>query len=85
VNPGDNLLPGISKEMVEDVLKEIRDFMNEFEIFFSRPETAYEHFIATTGGDALILALKKAVEYKAVVREGKIPRDHLKKSKYWSA
>lgn len=85
LNPTKNPLPTISKEMVENALKEIRDFMNEFEVSFKERTTVYEHFIATTDGDALMYALKKAFEYRSLVREGKIPRDHLRKSKYWSA
>jgi len=78
-------LPGISRLMVEEALEEIRQFINEFEVHFTESQTAYEYFILTAAGDALIVALKKAVEYDALVREGIISRQRLWQSKYSDA
>lgn len=80
-----NSLPGFSREMVESVLMVIRMFMNEFEKFFSDSETVYQQSVALGDADKLVLALKKAFEYDLLKRDGKIPFDHLQKSKYWTS
>ena len=79
-----NSLPGISKKMVKDALDEIRMFMNEFQRFFYDSETGYEHCVSPGDADTLVFALKKAFEYDVLKRDGKIPFDHLRKSKYWT-
>jgi hypothetical protein len=75
-------LPGISREMVEDALKAIRDYMNEFEVYFCKSTMIYEHFIMDSDGEALIWQLKRAVDYRDGVADGSIPRDRMLRSRY---
>lgn len=81
----ERFLHGISREMVEDALAEIRAFMNEVQSFFDGSETAYEHFLAASDGDALIFALKRGYEYGELQSQGIVPWDQLEKSKYHKA
>lgn len=78
LNAAQNPLPGISRAMVEDTLKEIRNLMNVFQVFFTDSEMAYDHFVTDSGGDALIFALREAVAYEKLERNGKIPEDYLR-------
>jgi hypothetical protein len=78
-------LPGVSRQMFEDALAAIRDYMNEFEIYFSESSTAYEYFSMNSDGEALIWQLKRAADYRDGVNEGAIPRDRILKSRYRTA
>ena len=77
--------PGVSRQMVEDALSAIRDYMNEFEMYFSESSTAYEHFSMNSDGEALIWQLKRAADYRDGVKEGTIPPDRILKSRYRTA
>ncbi len=57
-------IPGISRQMVEDVLKVIRQLMNRIEIYFTNSETGYQHFIQTGDGESLIWVLKDAIVHQ---------------------
>lgn len=78
-------LPRVSILMIEEALKEVCLFINEFEVYFTESETAYEQSIMTADGNSLIFALKKAVEYDMLVRERIISRKRLRTSKYSDA
>jgi hypothetical protein len=78
-------LPGISRTMVEDALKAIRDYMNEFEIHFSNSTMAYEYFSMQSDGEALIWQLKRAAGYRDGVADGSIARDRMLRSRYRTA
>jgi hypothetical protein len=78
-------LPGISRAMVEDALKAIREYMNEFENYFSNSTMAYEYFSMQSDGEALIWQLKRAADYRDGVADGSIARDSMLKSRYRTA
>ncbi len=50
--------------MIEEALREIRDFMNEFEVHFTGTPRLYEHWSSPKDGNALIYALKAAAEFR---------------------
>jgi AbiU2 len=78
-------LPGISRAMVEDALKAIREYMNEFENYFSNSTMAYECFSMQSDGEALIWQLKRAADYRDGVADGSIARDRMLESRYRTA
>lgn len=57
-------LPGISRAYVEDVLKQIRDFLNILDEGFSRSVAAYEHTFLLFGAEHLIFRLESAREHE---------------------
>lgn len=76
---------GVSREMVEEALKAIRDYMNEFESYFCKSSMAYEHFTMSADGEALIWQLKRAADYRDGIADGSIAKDRILRSRYWSA
>jgi len=78
-------LPGVSREMVEDALKAIRDYMNEFEVYFCKNTMIYEHFIMDSDGETLIWQLKRAADYREGLADGSIPRERMLRSRYRTA
>jgi len=78
-------LPGVSRKMVEDALKELRNFMNIINMYFTGEETGYEHFLMTNDSDTLVEWLKRGLRYEELWQEGKIEINDIKKSKYYDA
>lgn len=70
-------LPGISRKNVETVLSDMRNFMNAIERCFSNATTAYDSIITSSDGNSLTIALRKALDYDLLVKEGVIPRDRI--------
>ncbi len=62
-------IPGIGRQMVEDVLLLIRQLMNHIEIYFKESETAYELVITRGDGVALVYALKDVETYREEKRK----------------
>lgn len=85
LNEKSKCLPGISRAMIEDVLKELRFFMNLIDGFYKDSETAYEHCIMTGDGEFLITALKQALRYEELWRSGKVDIMDLQNSRYYKA
>jgi hypothetical protein len=64
-----NLLPGISRQMIEEALEVTRNFMNTIEIYYIGSTYRYEHCImSTTDGEALISILKNGLRYKELLK-----------------
>ena len=59
---GEDELPGISRQYIEDALKLLREYINTVELHYNDSQTLYTGLICTpnTGGDALINALQLA-------------------------
>jgi len=85
VNETSESLPGVSRAMVEEALKELRSFMNQVDGYFRDTEMAYEYFKSPFGADALIDILKKGLRYEELRIDGKIDIMDLEKSKYYKA
>lgn len=67
-----NPLPGISRQMVEDALAIVREYMNAIERHYDDSETGYEHFIMSSDGDALVSILKYGLRYEELLKAGQV-------------
>ncbi len=67
-----NPLPGISRQMIEDAIKLVREYMNTIEIHYTKSETGYGHFIMSSDGDALVAMLKYGLRYDELLRDQRI-------------
>jgi AbiU2 len=78
-------LPGVSRENVEGVLNNVRDYMNAIEYHYSYSTTAYEHFVMPDGAEALLATLRAGLRYEELVQERFIPIDDWRKGKWRDA
>ena len=78
-----NPLPGVSRTMIEDALKELCFFMNQVDGYYRDTETGYEYFRVTSGGDALIEILKRGLRYEELWRDRKIDIMDFQNSKFY--
>jgi hypothetical protein len=71
------MAPGISRQMVEDVLAKLRQPMNRYDQAFFNNTTAYEMVSPALGSDGDFLAeqLKRAVAFRDLERQQKLGRD----------
>ncbi|MHA1280440.1 MAG: AbiU2 domain-containing protein [Candidatus Helarchaeota archaeon] len=76
-------LPRISRQMIENALNELSNFMNIVNTHFTSTETAYEYSIMKYESDTLVEWLKRGLRYEELWREGKIEINDLQKSKYY--
>jgi hypothetical protein len=76
--------PRINFLEIKNILKAIRDFMNEYEGYFLNSDTAYDYCLSIQAdGKALINKLKKAYAYEELEKLGLIERGYWhRKSKY---
>jgi len=79
------IVPGITKAMIEKKLAQISNYLNHFEYFTYNQTTLYDMVITSGNGDYLVTALKKAYEYNQMVTADEIPRSRLLQSRYWKA
>jgi hypothetical protein len=65
---------GISRQSVEDVLKIIREYLNEIDFHFFNTTTLYDEFITDIkdDGTALLVRLAKSLVYDDLVQQKKI-------------
>lgn len=64
MNAEESPLEPVSLEVIERSLKDLRDFMNTFELYFTNSQTAYEHFSMKEDGRTLVAKLLKAKAYE---------------------
>lgn len=62
-------LPRINKEMIDKVLRVMREFLNIFQGHYESVETAFDHFVMRGDGDTLVFYLKQAEEYDRLKKE----------------
>lgn len=77
-----NPLPGISRQMIEDALSLLRDFMNKIEQHYNDSEMGYEHFIMSSDGDALLSVIRNGLRYEELVKLEAIPYDDWLRSEW---
>jgi hypothetical protein len=68
-------LPGISRQMIEDALAAVRQYLNAIEQHYDDTENGYEHFVMSSDGDALLAVLRAGLRYEELVQAGQIPLD----------
>ena len=78
------VLPGPSRQEIEEALNELRKFMNTFLLFFNNPQMAYEHFSLQTDGNTLLFRLKEAIRYEQLQSEGIVPHEDILQGSYSS-
>jgi hypothetical protein len=72
IKGGAKQLPSVSRQMIEDALLLVREYMNTIERHYSQSETGYQYFIMHTGSEALVTMLKFGLRYYELAREQKI-------------
>ena len=72
MQPSLNPLPGISVQMINEALEDVRAYVNEIERHFDDSETAYEHFGTHSDADALLEWVKRGLRYEELERSGAI-------------
>ncbi len=82
---GNTPLPNITKEMIDDALALIRQFMNNIEGFYNNAEHGYEHFIMHSDGEALVVALRDGMRYEELIKDGTISFNDPTKSQWYEA
>ena len=75
VNPRQNP----SRSEIEVALEALRAFMNCVQLHYLDSQTMYSDFVMDSDGEHLIFALKRALRYEQLVKEGIIPHDDLRK------
>lgn len=78
-------LPGISRQMIEDALSLVREFMNKIEGHYRDSEVGYEHFIMHSDGEALVAMLRSGMRYEELLKEEKISYDDWHHGKWHDA
>lgn len=68
-------LPGVTRQMIEDALSSVREYLNIIDAHYNASETLYESFNLSTNGNALIAVLKNGLRYQELVSNGTIPRE----------
>jgi hypothetical protein len=68
-----NPIPGISREMVEQALEDLRSLLNAIELHYNDHQIAYELFVMDADGEALIASLKCGLRYRELLKKGTIP------------
>ena len=66
-------LPGVSRQMIDDALAALRDYLNAIEMHFNDSEWGYEHFIMKSDGDSLAATLRAGLRYEELLQERKLP------------
>lgn len=74
-----NPIPGVSRQMIEDALKTLRDYLNAIEAFYNDSEMGYEDSLMSSDGEALVAVLRAGLRYEELVKDGKVPYDDWQK------
>lgn len=80
-----NPLPGVSREMIEDALSTLRDYLNAIEQHYNNSEYGYEHFIMSSDGEALLATIRAGLRYEELLQERKIPFDDWRNGQWHDA
>ncbi|PHV21333.1 hypothetical protein CSQ92_18460 [Janthinobacterium sp. BJB446] len=78
-------LPGVSRQMIEDALKSVREYMNAIEAHYNDSEWGYEHFILNHGAGALLTTLRAGLRYEELVQNRALPYDDWRSGKWIDA
>jgi AbiU2 len=83
----ENPLPGISREMIENILDQIRSFMNIYDLYYFENTTFYQDEILPLGadGDFLTQQLKRAIAFRDLEKKDEINRELWRLGRYQEA
>ena len=79
------VLPKVTIEMINSALGLVREYMNKLEAFYTESETAYEHFIMHSDGEALASMLSRGMRYEELQQTGQVSWDDFRQSKWYDA
>lgn len=82
---GDYELPPLPFHQIEEVLTRVESFLNAVCQEYDDSQVAYEALIEMSGADALITALKQALDYEDAVQQGVISPERFQESRYHGA
>jgi hypothetical protein len=86
IQPEADPLPGVSRQMIEDVLSLVREYMNTIGIHYSQTETNYQNPIMWgTDGDALVALLKDGLDFSELPKKFGKGRNELRSGKWGDA
>lgn len=87
LNLESNPLPGVSREMVENTLDQIRALMNAYDNHYFSNTTVYQDLLLPLGadGDFLSQNLKRATAFRDLERGGQISRELWLEGRYKDA
>lgn len=75
-------LPGVSRQMIEDVLSLVRRYMTTIGIRLCQTETNYEPVMAGEDGEALVACLKDALDFSELAKRQRKGRNELRSGKW---
>lgn len=78
-------LPGVSRQMIEEALKSVRDYLNAIEAHYNDSEIGYEHFLTSSGAEALVATLKAGLRYEELVQANAISWDDWRRGAWHDA
>lgn len=78
-------LPGVSREMIDNALSTLRDYLNAIEQHYDNSECEYQNVVMSDDGDALIETIRDGLRYEELVQEGSISHDDFGKGKWHDA
>lgn len=75
-------LPGVSRQMIEDALSLVREYMNTIERHYDQSETLYQHpIMGRNDGNALVSVLEHGFTYLELLRDEETALDELHEGK----
>ena len=80
-----NPLPGISRQMIEEALALVRQYMNAIERHYHDSEIGYEHFMMSSDGEALVAMLRYGLRYEELLQGESLPLDDWCQGKWHDA
>lgn len=78
-------LMGPSRTEIENALEALRNVMNRVALHYTGSQTAYDLIVLDSDGDNLLGMLKRGLRYQEMVKDGAIPRDDLRASRWGKA
>lgn len=82
---GDYEFSPLPSDQIEKVLTRVESFLNAVSGEYDDSEVAYEALVEVSGANALIAALKQAVDYEDALQEGVISLERFQESRYHGA
>ena len=76
---------GPSRAEIEAALEALRNVMNRIALHYTGSQTAYDLIVLDSDGDSLIGMLKRGLRYQELVKDGVVPQDDLRTSKWGKA
>lgn len=81
-----NAISGISRKMIEETLRIMRNYLNSIQIYYCHIETDYENFhMPGKDGEALVVMLKFALRYNELLKDGRFSFNNFEQGQWWDS